>query len=162
MSKKWLLLQIDFLNILNLYIFKRRPLRSSCSYCSWTDYWSTAFNNSASYCSKSIVNNAKIANFFKAQSKHFVLIKLVIRINAKDRDTLKSKKKIQMCEKQVWHLITLALLLRAWQIVIMTCKNLLNSLFLTNFKLFWLFHHCGIFTLSCLNVKFEKTMTDLL
>jgi hypothetical protein len=48
-----------------------------------------------------IVNNAKIANCFKAQSKHFVLIKLVIRINAKDRDTLKSKKKIQMCEKQV-------------------------------------------------------------
>jgi hypothetical protein len=45
----------------------------------------------------------KIASFFKAQSKHFVLIKLVIRINAKDRDTLKSKKakKIQMCEKQV-------------------------------------------------------------
>ena len=35
----------------------------------------------------------KIASFFKAQSKHFVLIKLVIRINAKDRDTLKSKKK---------------------------------------------------------------------
>jgi hypothetical protein len=40
-----------------------------------------------------IVNNAKITSFFKAQRKHFVLIKLVTRINAKDRDTLKSKKK---------------------------------------------------------------------
>ncbi len=39
----------------------------------------------------SFANNAKIADFFKAQSKHFVLIKLVIRINAKDRDTKKAK-----------------------------------------------------------------------